>query len=50
VCTTGGVFLDITNSDKSDPGAGIVCVPFEDVVSSARLAYYAARIFALLGA
>jgi hypothetical protein len=37
----------MTGDDQSDPLAGIVCVPFEDVVSSTRLAYYAAKILAL---
>lgn len=47
MCTSGGLFLDIRTSDGTDPDSGIVCTPFEDVVSSARLAYYLSRILAL---
>jgi hypothetical protein len=37
----------MTDRDRSDPLAGIVCVPLEDVTESAKLAYYAARLLEL---
>jgi len=47
VCTTGGLFLKMTAEDQSDPDSGIVCIPFEDVTTSARFGYYAARLLKL---
>jgi hypothetical protein len=50
VCTSGGIFAYLSNKDDSNPSQGITCVPFEDVVESAKLAYYLVRILSVLGA
>lgn len=47
MCTSGGLFLDITDQDRTDLGKGIVCTRLEDLTTSARFAYYAARLLAL---
>ncbi len=50
MCTSGGIFAYLSNKDDSNPSQGITCVPFEDVVESAKLAYYLVRILSVLGA
>jgi len=49
VCYSGSTFLYLTDHDASNVGSGVVCAPLEDVVTSAKLAYYALRILTALG-
>ena len=49
MCYSGSSFLYLTDHDASNPGSGVVCVPYEDVVTVGRLSYYLVRILASLG-
>jgi len=44
VCHSGGLFIELTDHDKTDVGAGVVCSRLEDLTDASKIAYYALRI------
>lgn len=44
MCHSGGLFVELTDSDKSDPLHGVVCLKLSDIEDAARILNAAARI------
>lgn len=47
-CYSGGSFIYLSPTDRTDLGDGTVCSPVDDVLQAEKEAYYAARLLSLL--
>ena len=48
VCYSGGSFIYLSPTDRTDIGSGVLCTKLSDVEVAAKLAYYAAKLLSVL--
>lgn len=44
MCHSGGLFVELTDRDKTDLPNGVTCLALDDIEHAGRVAYYAAKI------